>query len=130
MANGLIVGCAAANPGFALFHPAFWRLFDWHGRLGCLGRVNRAVMQVMNVRLIYVFVMFAVLQTVYTESITGSPLGIALQAGIVLFWAMRAVEQVVFFGLAHPAPIGIFAVFVANALLHAAVVLAAGGQHA
>ena len=107
MANGLIVGCAAANPGFALFHPAFWRLFDWHGRLGCLGRVNRAVMQVMNVRLIYVFVMFAVLQTVYTESITGSPLG-----------------------LAHPASIGIFAVVVANALLHAAVVLAAGGQHA
>ena len=129
MANGLILGCAEANLGFAVFHLAFWRLFDWRGQLGRLSGVNRAVMQVLNVRLIYVFALFAVLQIAYAEAITSSPLGFALQAGIALFWAMRAVEQIVFFGLGHPASKGIFVVFVANALLHAAV-LAAGGQYA
>jgi len=130
MAAQLLLACAVANLGFAVFHVAFWRLFDWRDQLARVSWVNRGVMQVLNVRLIYVFVLFAALQAVFAPTLLASPPGFALQAGIAGFWAMRAAEQVLFFRLAHPASKGIFALFVANALLHAAALVAAGVPHA
>jgi len=128
MDKALLTACAVTNLAFAAFHVGFWRLFGWRDQLGKLSWVNRAIMQVLNIRLIYVFVLFAALQMVFPEAMLTSPLGLTLQAGIALFWLMRASEQVIFFRLKHGASAAMFAVFLATAALHGAALIAALGQ--
>lgn len=115
-----LIACALGNLAFLVFHLAFWRLFDWGRELTKLHWANRAIMQVMNLRLIYVFGLFAALQIGFGEALLGTALGRFVQGGIALFWGLRAIEQVVFFRLWHIASTGIFAAFVAMAGVHIA----------
>lgn len=81
---------------FALFHLAFWKLFDWKRELPKLRAVNRGVMQVLNLRLTYLFFVFAFISFFYAEDLLSSPLGAALLGAISLGWLMRAAEQPIF----------------------------------
>ena len=45
--------------GFIIFHIMFWKIFRWKTDLRSTTRINRGIMQVMNLRLIYVFLFFA-----------------------------------------------------------------------
>lgn len=110
MNNWLLV-CALGNLAFMVFHLSFWRLFGWRQELAKLHWTNRAIMQVLNLRLTYVFGLFAFLQLAFPNEILTTSLGRTLQGGIALFWAMRAVEQIVFFSLRHPASLAIFGIF-------------------
>lgn len=47
------------NPGFAVFHLAFWRIFRWKEDLASLTRINWAIMQVLYLRLTFVFLVIA-----------------------------------------------------------------------
>ena len=102
----------------ALFHLMFWRLFRWHEQLARLHPVNRAVMQVLNLRLTYVFIVFAVLSLVYTDAMLSVGLGQVLCAAIALFWVMRALEQLVFFSM-HLFSWLMFFIFLGGAALYA-----------
>ena len=117
MNNWLLV-CALGNLAFMAFHLSFRRLFGWRQELAKLQWTNRAIMQVLNLRLTYVFGLFAFLQLAFPVDLLGTPLGRALQGGIAIFWAMRAVEQIVFFRLRHPASLAIFGAFCALAVSH------------
>ena len=117
--NHWMVACAAGNLGFVVFHLAFWRLFDWGRELAKLNRINRAVMQILNLRLTYVFALFAAMQLIFPDVLLSTPAGRFLLAGMALFWAMRAVEQIVFFGLRHRASFAIFLLFLLMTGLHA-----------
>lgn len=44
--------CAIHSLGFALFHVAFWKLFDWPRSLQSTTVANRAIIQILNLRLI------------------------------------------------------------------------------
>lgn len=99
------------HTGFAIFHLMFWRLFRWDSELLKLGTVNRAVMQILNLCLTFVFLFFAYLSVFHADELLASPLGHALLAGIALFWALRALEQWWFFGLRHPASAFLFVLF-------------------
>jgi hypothetical protein len=79
-----------ASLGWLIFHLAFWRLFDWNAELRRLSFVNRSVMQVLNLCLSFVFLLFAVLSLRHTNERT-------LLAGIGVFWLLRLVEQPLFF---------------------------------
>jgi len=116
--NKWVIVCALGNLAFMAFHLSFWRLFAWRNELAKLHWTNRAIMQVLNLRLTYVFGLFAFLQLAFPDELLGTPLGRALQGGIALFWAMRAGEQAAFFKLRHPASLGIFMVFCALATTH------------
>ena len=109
---------------FALFHLSFWKLFRWREELPRLGFINRAVMQILNLRLTYLFFVFAGLMLALPEEMLGTRLGVALLAAIWLGWAMRAVEQVVFFGVRHPASAAFTLVFLLGAALPAVALLA------
>lgn len=118
--NRWLLACVVGNLAFLAFHLAFWRLFRWREELARLHWTNRAIMQVLNLRLIYVFGLFAALQACFAEALLMTALGRFLQAGIALFWTLRAAEQVIFFRLRHFASVGIFALFMAMAGIHAA----------
>ncbi len=81
---------------FALFHLAFWKLFDWKTELPKLNSINRGVMQVLNLRLTYIFFVFAFLCFFFAEDLLETNLGNVILGAISLFALMRAVEQLIF----------------------------------
>src|SRR3989304_1344596 len=89
------------NLGFAIFHLLFWKIFKWKKDLASLTHVNRSVMQILNLRLTYVFLVMAFALFVFSTEMTASRLGQALLIASSVFWFMRVGEQVVFFGRKH-----------------------------
>jgi ABC-type thiamin/hydroxymethylpyrimidine transport system permease subunit len=108
--------CALA---LVAFHLSFWRLFCWREDLRSLTSLNRAVMQVMNLALIYVFLLFAYISFAHTEDLLSTPLGHSLLVLISGLWLFRAVLQVVFFKLRHPGSIAFLVFCLASLSLYA-----------
>lgn len=98
----LIYACGVYSLAFAVFHMLFWRLFLWQSELRKLSLPNRGIMQILNTRLIYVFLLIAVLCFAFPAALTGTPLGRTLMAGFSLFWLGRTVEQFIFLKINHP----------------------------
>lgn len=81
---------------FALFHLAFWRLFDWPRDLRGTSVATRAVTQILNLRLTYVFFAVAAACFFLTDDLLGTRLGRCLLGAMALFWLGRLIEQFVF----------------------------------
>lgn len=81
---------------FAVFHLAFWKIFGWKKELPKLAPVNRGVMQVLNLRLTYVFLVVAFISFFYADELLTTSLGKAILAATSLFALMRAAEQLIF----------------------------------
>ncbi|MGY0799242.1 hypothetical protein ACW7G0_09345 [Lysobacter sp. A286] len=115
----LIQLCGIHSLGFAIFHMAFWRLFRWQESLAAATTVDRAILQILNLRLIYVFLGMAVLCFCFTDELDDSALGQALLAGMSLFWVGRTIEQFVFLRINRPMAHVLTALFVLGAVLFA-----------
>lgn len=74
---------------WAAFHLRFPRMFRWNNALAALDPVNRGVMQVMNLCLVFQFLACASLSLLYADALTGTPLGRAVCAGLASFWLLR-----------------------------------------
>ncbi len=92
----LIYLCGLHSLGFAAFHLMFWKLFHWPQDLRSNSVATRAIVQILNLRLIYVFLGVAALCFMLPGDLLDTPLGHALLAGMSLFWLGRAIEQLVF----------------------------------
>lgn len=103
---------------WAAFHLSFWKLFNWKYELESLTTINQNVMQILNLRLIYVFLVVAALSFFCADELLGERLGKVLLFAVALFWLMRAVEQIIFFGLKNRFSIAIFVVFLLGAGLY------------
>lgn len=112
--------------GFGLFHLGFWRLFSWRTELAKVSRVNRGVMQVLNLCLTYVFFAMGYIVYAHRQELPDTPLGRSLLAGIALFWILRLIQQAVFFDLRHPASQVLVGLCAAGAVFHGWPLLAAG----
>ncbi len=122
-AQAALIAGGIFHLALAAFHMAFWKMFRWRDELPRLGAINRAVMQILNVRITYLFIAFAALSFIFPEELAGTPLGRSLLIVIALFWAMRAAEQVVFFGLRNRRSLALFVLCLAGASLYALPVL-------
>ena len=110
----IILLCGLHSLGFALFHTAFWKLFRWPLSLRDTTLANRAILQIANVQLIWIFLFVAALCFLFPEALATTPLGRALLAGMSVFWLLRLVVQFVFLR-------------VDSAMVHVLSVLFAGG---
>lgn len=117
MAATLLLAAGLYHLALAAFHLAFWRLFAWPRDLRHLQPVNRAIMQVLNISLTFVFLFAAYLALFHAPPLLTTDLGRALLAGGTLFWLLRAAQQVLFFRLRHPASILFFVVTLLGATL-------------
>jgi hypothetical protein len=99
---------------FAIFHLAFWRLFDWKRELPKLNSVNRGVLQVLNLRLTYVFFVVAFLCFFLTDELLNTNLGKYILGAISLFALMRAFEQLIFWKI-EKIGIAFFVIFLVGA---------------
>lgn len=94
--NVLVYLCGIYSVGFAVFHVFFWRLFDWKNDLKKLSVANRAILQISNIRLIYILLLVAFLCFLFPTELTTSSLGKTFLAGMSLFWFGRTIEQFIF----------------------------------
>jgi len=124
----LLVRLAGAHSfAFALFHMAFWRLFRWRETLARATLADRAILQILNLRLIYVFLGVAVLCFAFTSELHATSLGRAVLIGMSLFWVGRTIEQFVFLRIDRPMIHVLTALFVAGAALFALPLLPSQG---
>jgi hypothetical protein len=93
-AEYLLIAGGLFNVVFALFHLLFWKLFRWHEELAKLSGLNRAIVQVLNLCLTFVFVIFAYVSFAHAGELLGTALGRSLLLLIGTFWYLRAIEHV------------------------------------
>jgi len=87
------------NLGFVIFHLMFWRLFRWREDLASLTLINRSVMQILNLCVTFVFLAMAYVSFFHRPELVQTSLGKTILVAFSLFWFLRMVEQVVFFGV-------------------------------
>jgi len=106
-----------------VFHLLFRRIFKWPESLASLNYVNRATMQVMNISLTFIFVMFAFISFAYTAELLNTPLGRTMLALISALWLFRAALQLVFYGWQHKASAAFTIYFLLGMFLYGAPVI-------
>lgn len=114
----LIKAGGVYNIVLVVFHLLFWRIFNWKEDLRSLSFLNRSTMQVVNLSLTVVFVIFAYISLLHTNALLSTPLGKSLLVSISLLWFARSVMQVVFYKLNHWLSIVFLVYFLAGGLLY------------
>lgn len=99
--DGLIKAGGIYSSLLVLFHLLFWKIFDWKEELSRLNRVNRAVMQVLNLSLTFAFAIIAYVSFTHTGELLATALGHTLIGLIASLWLFRSVLQIIFFKLEH-----------------------------
>lgn len=102
----------------AVFHLSFWRIFNWHQDLKSLRFVNRAIMQILNLCLTFVFFIFAYISLSYTYDLLITRLGHSIIMSISVFWFLRAFMQVAFFGLKNKVSVLFFVLFLLGGIIY------------
>jgi len=118
MLRHLIIAGGFFHLGFAAFHLLFWRVFRWKEELRRLGPINRGVMQVLNLCLTFVFLIFAYLSLFLPDEMLTTPVGRPLLAWIAVFWLLRAFQQLIFFSRRQWASWALFALLLVGAGLY------------
>ena len=103
---------------FAVFHALFWKLFDWKEELPRLNVINRSVMQILNLRITFIFLVFAYVSFFHSTELLTTGIGNVLLLGIALAWFGRAIEQIYFFGLKKAVSIMLFTIFLVGAAIY------------
>ncbi len=88
--------CGVYNLLFAIFHICFWKIFKWKEDLQRNSIANRAIIQILNVRLIYIFLLMSFLYFFCKDQMMTSDIGLVLLIGFFGFWVGRTIEQFVF----------------------------------
>jgi len=101
-----------------VFHLFFWRIFNWKEDLRSLSFLNRQTMQVVNLSLTIVFVIFAYISLTHTNELLSTQLGKSLLFSIALLWLARTAMQAVFYKLKHWSSVAFLAYFFAGGLLY------------
>ena len=98
----LLILAGLHSLGFALFHAGFWRLFRWPQSLQQTSLANRAIVQIANLQLIWLFVFVAGLCFCFPDALVATALGRALLLAMSLFWIIRLAGQLVWLRFNHP----------------------------
>jgi hypothetical protein len=125
MGTLLLVAASAFDIALAAFHLNFPSVFRWRKALFGLDAVNRGIIQVMNLSLAFLFVLAGVHAALLAIGILPiDPGARTLLVGAGLFWSLRAVLQVVFFGIVHRISLLFVVLFGLGAAVHFAAAAA------
>ena len=117
MDGAMVFLCGCFCVGMAIFHLSFARLFNWKQELPRLHIANRAIIQIANWRLIYLFLLVALLCFLFPTELTTTPLGRFFMVGMSIFWFTRTIEQFIFLKINHPLVLLLTYLFMIGALL-------------
>ena len=106
------------NLGFAVFRLMFWKIFHWKDDLASLTHINRSIMQILNLRLTFVFLVMAYLSFFHKAEMISTNIGKVLLISFSLFWFFRTLEQVVFFGVKNRMSFALTLIFLVGGILY------------
>ncbi|MCX6159630.1 MAG: hypothetical protein NTY74_16740 [Ignavibacteriae bacterium] len=113
-----VISCGIFNISFGILHLFFWKLFDWKHDLQKISYYNRATVQILNLRMIYVFISVGFIMVLFRADIMYSALGNAILVGVLLFWLGRLIEQLIFLREKSLKVIALTAVIIIGLALH------------
>jgi len=123
LAGIIILFGGVFNLGFAIFHLLFWQIFRWKEDLASLTSTNRFIMQILNLCLIFVFLIMAYVSIFQTAAMISTSLGKSLLIAFSLFWLLRMIEQIIFFGVKNKVSFAFTLVFFVGCIIYALPVL-------
>jgi hypothetical protein len=118
MAEKLLYVCGIYNLGFVAFHAMFWKLFRWSKQLKKLKIHNRAIVQILNLRLMYVLAVFGVLCFTFTHELLTTTIGRFVLGSMAVFWLGRLIEQLIFLRVNVRMVLVLTALFFLGTVLH------------
>jgi hypothetical protein len=92
----IIYLCGIHSLFLAIFHILFWKIFHWEKDLKKSSAPTREIIQILNLRIIHVFLFSTFICFYFTEDLFLTNLGKATLIGMSLFWIGRTIEQFVF----------------------------------
>jgi hypothetical protein len=92
----LIFFCGIYSLAFAVFHVLFWKIFNWKKDLQRSSAPTREIIQILNLRLIHLFLFTAFVCFFFSEELTATTLGKVMLVGTSTFWVGRTIEQFIF----------------------------------
>jgi len=101
-----------------VFHMFFWKLFRWETQLKKVSTLNKGVMQVMNLALMVMFLLFSYLLFFEANNLIETSFGRTILIGIAFFWFMRTLFQPIFFGCKNLTAAAFIGIFATGSLLH------------
>lgn len=93
--------CGIYSLAFAVFHIGFWKIFKWNSDLKKLSFANKGIMQILNIQLIYVFLVVAFICFAFPTEILTTTFGKIFLAANSLFWLIRTIQQFIFLRANH-----------------------------
>ncbi len=117
-ARTLIYIGGAYHLAFFIFHAFFWKIFRWKADLRSLSLINRQVMQILNLCLMYYFLIMGFLSFIQVEGLLTTWLGKMLLFFIALFWFFRAVLQIIFFPITKVRSLVLTVIFVLGGVIY------------
>lgn len=121
--NTLILLCGFYNIGFAIFHIGFWKIFNWEKDLKKLSFANKAIIQILNVHMIYYFIFVAFICLTFPTELLTTKFGNSFLIGNSFFWLIRAIQQFIFLRVNHYIIHVLTFIFIIGTLLFALPIL-------
>jgi len=97
----LLIG-GILNLFFSLLHLTLSKALNWNETLSCLTPDNQATVYILNAHLAFTCLVFAYLSFFHRKDLLTTGIGRAVTAAIGLFYVLRAINQVVYYGLSAP----------------------------
>ncbi len=119
----MIFMCGVYCIGFAIFHTQFWRIFHWKTDLNNLKPANKAIIQILNLRMIYFFLFVAAICFIFPKELLSTHFGNFFLGGMSLFCLGRTIEQFIFLKVDHPMVHLLTYLFIIGTLLFAIPIL-------
>lgn len=104
--------------GFLIFHLLFWKIFNWKKGLRLLNAIDRSTMQVLNISLTFVFFIFSYISLYYSTDLISTDLGMSIIILISIFWFIRSILQIIFYGLNNKVSLILFVIFLCGGMIY------------
>jgi hypothetical protein len=110
----LIIG-GVINFLLAIFHFSFWKIFNWPESLHLLSPTNQGIMQVLNIHIGYVALIFTYVSFFCHRELLSTKLGKSIISSIIIFYVLRGINQLIFWEISIPSSVlvSLFCVLVA-----------------
>ncbi len=106
------------NLSWAIFHIFFPKFFKWDKALKNVDYINRSVMHIQSIFLLITFLIFSFSAFIFTNELINTNLGKFLIASFGLFWFIRSIVNVYFFGIKNKKANFFLIIFLFGFIIH------------